>query len=401
MTFPMASSRAVGTATRPKLRAGALFLSAAVCCSLVAVACGGSSRGRQTSPSTTSAKGGAGGAISGAGKPPVPATGALLGASVYYDHSEPKTGQIGVLEANLGRTLDVDHIYYTWNQSFPGSLETADSQAGRIPFISWGCTNVDAIASGQYDDLIAQRADAIRAYGKPVYIRWYWEMDFKAKNKLPGANCLQADGGAGYIRAWQHIWTVFHDQGATNVAWVWCPGVEAFNRETADQYYPGDSYVDYVCADGYSRQSARPVSFAQIFGKFYAQWAGRKPIIIGETGAEAGSTQSTWITQMDQAVQAQFPDIKVLLYWDSIFQYNYTVTDPASVSALADLARTSYFNPLGKALSSPRHDHDERGAGQQSPQGTDAVGSGDRIWTRIAASGQARRLAPRVAPKLG
>jgi hypothetical protein len=340
--------------TAPKtspLRAGVRILGVAMCCGLV-VACGSGSRGKSSSPTSTPTGGGT--STASGDKPPSPSSGSLLGASVYYDHGKPKTGQIQALEANLGRTFDVDHSYYTWNQTFPGPLQAADEKAGRIPFISWGCTNVDDIASGKEDAALVQRADAVKAFGQPMYIRWYWEMDFQAKNRLPGANCLQADGGAGYIKAWQHIWTVFQQQGVHNVAWVWCPGVEAFNNGKADQYYPGDAYVDYVCADGYSRQAATPVSFSRIFSRFYQEWAGRKPMIIGETGAEAGPTQASWITQMEQSIETQYPDIKLLLYWDSIFKYNYTVTAPASLDALATLARNSYFNPLHKALLAPQ-----------------------------------------------
>ena len=328
----------------------AVVLSVVVGVCLIAV-CGGSSPAAKSTSTTTGATTKAGAGVATAnGKPPVPAHGALLGASVYYDHAIPKTGQITALEENLGRSLDVDHNYYTWDQSFPGVNETRDTQAGRIPFISWGCTNVDSIASGQYDSMITQRADAIKAYDHPVYIRWYWEMDFKAKNKLPGANCLQSDGGVGYVNVWRHIWNIFEQQGATNVAWVWCPGVEAFNNNTAMQYYPGDQYVDYACADGYSRQAAKPVPFAKIFAKFYSQFAARKPLIIGETGAEAGPTQAPWIAAMGQSMESQFPDIKVLVLWDSIFKYNYTITAPASVSALDALARSPYFNPLNKPI---------------------------------------------------
>ena len=43
--------------------------------------------------------------------------------------------------------------------------------------ISWGCEDVERILAGSYDAMIDDRADGLEALGKPLFLRWCWEMD--------------------------------------------------------------------------------------------------------------------------------------------------------------------------------------------------------------------------------
>lgn len=40
------------------------------------------------------------------------------------------------LEQRLGRTLDINHNFYGWDEPFPTDVERWDLLAGRIPMIS-------------------------------------------------------------------------------------------------------------------------------------------------------------------------------------------------------------------------------------------------------------------------
>ena len=94
----------------------------------------------------------------------------------------------------------------------------------------------------------------------------------------------------GYIEAWQHIWTIFQSQGATNVAFVWCPSIKGPTRLA---YYPGDAYVDWIGWDGYDRKQD-PTMLQTQFLPFYEYWAAHgKPLMIGETGAT--TDQATYL----------------------------------------------------------------------------------------------------------
>jgi hypothetical protein len=289
-------------------------------------------------------------------KPPLVPSGSLLGASVYYDHSEPKAGQINVLEADIGRTLDIDNNYFKFADNLVGSTAMADEQAGRIPLDSWACADPATIVSGKLDSKILAQAAEVKSYAYPIYLRWSWEMDQGAN-----ATCANKEGPAEFVLAWRHIWTLFQQAGATNAAWVWCPSHLAFSNNSYESYYPGDEYVDYACADGYSRSTSAPTSFADLFTPLYNAFStpnavtNGKPILIGETGEEPGATQAAWISQVGQQVSSDFPDIKALLFFDSRGKDDYAITAPASVTALANLARSTYFNPLDRPLSPEQH----------------------------------------------
>ena len=126
--------------------------------------------------------------------------------------------------------------------------------------ISWNGKTLNlAIGLGQYDDMIRSRAQAVKALGEKVLIRWMWEMDGREKAENTQHPAL-------YIAAWRHIHDVFAEEGASNVQWVWCPNATAFRIEddrNAPAYYPGDDYVDWICADGYNwapGRTERPVA---------------------------------------------------------------------------------------------------------------------------------------------
>ena len=57
------------------------------------------------------------------------------------------------------------------------------------------------------------------------------------------------------MQAWKHIVDIFRSVGANNVSYVWCPNFIYPSTTTWPTYaslYPGDSYVDWTCLDGYN-----------------------------------------------------------------------------------------------------------------------------------------------------
>src|SRR5581483_11611117 len=192
-----------------------------------------------TAASTTTTTWGVGGsptAVPGAAPsgPAAPAQGVLFGAHVKTGSSASaqKTG-VEALEAELGRKLAIDHYYHPWTDPFPTTREQWDFDNARIPMISWPKTYADQNHSCPRDAFIRQRADAIAALAQPLFIRWFWEMD-------GNRNLQYSESPAVYIAAFQHIVTLFRQEGATNVSWVWCPNASGFSDGSAQQYYPGD-----------------------------------------------------------------------------------------------------------------------------------------------------------------
>lgn len=281
-----------------------------------------------------------------------PRSGALVGAWVGPQTGPPEQQRQAVtdLEAQLQRRLDIDHHFYPWSKPFPTWRERWDLQAGRIPLISWNGTSTAAIAAGSYDHLIGQRADQVAALGKPVLLRWFWEMDTDNNGGESGA--AEVGTPARYIAAWRHIHALFAERGATNVEWVWCPTAMGFTKGDAPAYYPGDDAVDWICADGYSwsadRGSGRWRPFQEIFADFYA-WASRrpKPLMIGEFGVQQGDGKAGWIDDARRTLKEHYPAIAAVVYFSSIRSgFDWRIDSSASSSAaFRALAQDAYFRP--------------------------------------------------------
>jgi hypothetical protein len=277
--------------------------------------------------------------------PLAPASGVWFG---YYAQTAVYSQQAAQaamtnLETATGRTAGIDHWYEPWGDKFPTWRQPWDFAGGRIPMISWGKRKADAILSGADDAYIAARADGIKALGKPLFLRWFWEMDFSD-------NLAYSQSPQAYVAAWRHIHAIFTARGVTNVAWVWCPNASSFKTGSAQRYYPGDDVVDWICADGYNFAPDSPYrEFEPIFAGFYA-WASQrpKPLMIGEYGDQkAGPGQrAAWLDAAHTALVKKFPRILAVVYFHSDSEHDWTLSDePDALAAFRRMALDPYFNP--------------------------------------------------------
>jgi hypothetical protein len=323
--------------------AGTCALVASAVIAVVLVACGGrqvpgpASRSGSASPSGHLATGSL-----------VPSAGALFGAWVEptdgFTTSDEESA-VTALEHRLGRSLAIDQLYVRWDAPMPLAVARWDLQHGTIPMISWAGAPTSLIASGRYDAQIRARALQLRALPGPVMLRWFAEMDGTAN---------RADAGSPktFVAAWRHIHSIFASVGASNVSWVWCPTAFNFSTGYAQQFYPGNDFVDWVGADGYNWAPRRPgshwTSFGQIFSSFY-QWGAStgKPLLVGEFGVleAAPGQKAAWLRQAGQELRTQFPAIRAVVYFDSDHEnFNWRVTTSSSAfAAFRAFATDTYF----------------------------------------------------------
>jgi hypothetical protein len=309
--------------------------------------------------------------------PAIPPDGnAYLGAWVQPNGPGPFTGDtrvetelssLGEFQAELGRPLGMVHVFQNWDQAASNSVLNAISSTGAIPVIDWSCGSATgqngstaAIAKGTFDALITTFARQLKAYGKPVFLRWEWEPNL---DQLTNASCLHQTGntlaqdGLNYTHAWQTIYNIFKGSGANavganNVSFVWNPGLAGnISTPVLQDFWPGYQFVNWIGIDGYSRiapqQSgcvpANP-TFVQTFAtttsgcvNLYATLSGplfagsggsgnpTLPIMIGETGATnptgAPNHQRDYLEGSPGSILTayqtnQFPDIKAVNYYD-------------------------------------------------------------------------------------
>jgi beta-mannanase len=137
----------------------------------------------------------------------------------------------------------------------------------------------------------------------------------------------------------------------TNVTWVWCPNHRSIPQEpwnAPENYYPGDAYVDWTCADGYNWGTSQTVatggwnsqweSFDALFADVYARVTARapsKPFMIGEfASAEQGGDKGAWIADAAARMKAGYPQLRAFTWFNYNKETDWRVeSSPAATTA--------------------------------------------------------------------
>ena len=105
--------------------------------------------------------------------------------------SRVELGNLDTFNGNLGRPLGLVHVYVTWGQPIPLSVLSAVANTGAIPVVDLSCApgtvseSGDAmIAQGMFNSTIDGYASQLSAYGKPVFFRWFKEMNLIHESDL-------------------------------------------------------------------------------------------------------------------------------------------------------------------------------------------------------------------------
>ena len=279
--------------------------------------------------------------------PLVPTAGAYLGAYVqpasYFWQAQ--VAAVRSFQRQIGRPLELVHVYHPWNQPFPSPADRTFVHAGKVLLLTWGgAPDTKKIIAGQYDQMITARAQAVKELHRPILMEFRHEMD---RPNLQWA----IHGPAAYIKAWDHIRALFAAAGASNVGWVWCPTGYGFQVGRAQPFYPGNAEVDWVCADVYAFSPAQ--SLRQAAAPFL-DWAShtKKPVIIGEFAVNGpASAWPTWLTAAGDFAE-KYPQVKAIAYFDANGKdsngnpFMYWLGDhKQALRVFARLATTPYFHP--------------------------------------------------------
>ena len=277
----------------------------------------------------------------------VPRHGVYLGAYVQPE-TDTTSGFIGAVQsfqAQTGRSLRLVHVYSQWQKPFPDTLDQYVVDNGKVLLLTWGGSpNTKAIIAGRDDALIRARAEQIKALHRPILLEFRHEMD------RPNLQWT-IHGPADYIAAWDHIRKIFTQAGATNASWVWCPTGYGFQLGRAQAFYPGNSEVDWVCADVYANSPAQSLKAAAAPFLSWAQHTG-KPVILGEFGVNGQPGQ--WPGWLAAAAQLARSDrqIRAMAYFDANgnnsqgHPFSYWLGDhPQALTAFSRLLGEQFFQP--------------------------------------------------------
>jgi hypothetical protein len=191
-------------------------------------------------------------------------------------------------------------LYYSgWGERFRSAFALKADRHHAVTMVQIDPTaaSLTAIADGYYDRYLRSYAKAVGDFGaqtgQGVIIGFahepngYW-YQWGYKHVSPRV----------WIAAWRHIVTVFRQQGADNVTWLWTVNVidRAQGIVSPARWWPGSRYVTWVGIDGY--YYVRSVRFAALFGPVIkvVRSLTIDPILISETGVRR---QADKVTKID------------------------------------------------------------------------------------------------------
>jgi beta-mannanase len=273
------------------------------------------------------------------------------------------------LYEKIGKMPAISAQYLGWSDGFSRGLYDANAQVGRISFITWEYNarpgeeyenrTLDVIMDGVCDEYLTNWARAVSEFGKPIFLRWGHEM-----NRNWYLWCGTNNGGGepeGYgdpnkpDGPERYVHDLFIRNGAENVLWVWCPtapfttmdssyGSDGWNN--AENYYPGDEYVDCLCFDGYNwgtsdfGQQFNSIweRFDKIFKESYQRLQKinkKKPIIIGEfASTEDGGDKVAWVADTFEKLEQDYPKIKAIIWFHIAKETDWRIdSSPESLEA--------------------------------------------------------------------
>jgi glycosyl hydrolase family 26 len=206
-----------------------------------------------------------------------------------------------------------------------------------------------AIAAGEHDVELRRFAAAARATNIPIMFSFDGEMTaahpwggrFDGGGATTGyGDPTWPDGPEHFRDAYRRIVTIFRDEGATNVTFIFSPnsvsGYAAGDYwepwERFRWYYPGDEYMDWIGLSVYSEKIFQTGPNESFEGKLavgdmpgyegpYAEITalGSKPLAINEMGLNrmpSEQAKAQWVTDASAVLQSgRYPRIKAINWW--------------------------------------------------------------------------------------
>ncbi len=190
-----------------------------------------------------------------------------------------------------------------------------------------------AVSSGTYDSYLRRYACRAREFGGPLLIRLAHEMngDWYPWGTANSARFRRNNGNApaNYVAMWRHVVSIFREEGADNVQWVWAPNIFYVNavnspldqRRDLEDLFPGDAWVDWIGLSVFNdgvRHAWR--SFPVLFDDAYrvVTRLSEKPLMIAEMGATEqgapeGTSKAAWIEQtLLYDIPARYPRVRMV-----------------------------------------------------------------------------------------
>ncbi|MFY9888830.1 MAG: glycosyl hydrolase [Streptosporangiaceae bacterium] len=210
---------------------------------------------------------------------------------------------VDTFAAAIHRQPNVVLYYSKWGDPFETGLAKDARAHGATTFVQIDpeqSTRMAAVAAGRYDTYLRTFATQIRDWRYPVIVGFAPEM-----NGDWDSWGWRHTSPATWIAAWKHVVTIFRQQKATNVTWIWTINAGSNGTGPIQDWWPGASYVTWIGIDGYYFYSAS--TFRSTFGPTITQvraLTATKPILLSETAIGQVAGQARKIPDLFNGMRA-------------------------------------------------------------------------------------------------
>jgi hypothetical protein len=191
----------------------------------------------------------------------LPREGTVVGAYVQDNAGGSLVDAQRRFERMIDDTLRATRVFLRWDSSFPNDQVRWLKRKNRIIVLSvravrqdgslvpWASIAAAEPGSDTYS-VMTEWARGIRAFDRHIYFIFNHEPEAAANSSLGSS--------ADFVAAWRKLVQVFRQERVRNVSWTWTMTDWAFqttDERAANNWYPGDDYVDVIGADLYNSAS--------------------------------------------------------------------------------------------------------------------------------------------------
>jgi hypothetical protein len=257
-------------------------------------------------------------------------------------------GDTGRFQAQTGQRTSVPSVFLGWGQgqTWGSPFARLFATLGPIPMVHIGtkakrvareAISPQAIAQGRGDSYLFAYADAIAAYNARIYVRVLAEMNNPGTLYSPrdrhGRSRGPSHSPAQYVRAFRRVYLILHGGTAAELnAKLSTAGLPGVSRDVpvnpasrltviwnpvagislANEFYPGNAYVDMVGNDMYA--STRGVASYSANEQLYRRHAS-KPYALPEWGLH-GIDDETFVRRICAFLKTR-PRTRLAAYYEA------------------------------------------------------------------------------------
>ncbi|HWH84343.1 MAG TPA: glycosyl hydrolase [Burkholderiaceae bacterium] len=198
------------------------------------------------------------------------------------------------------------------------------------------------------------RAWSVWPSGSSPCIRLAHEMN---GNWYPWSAAIGGNSAQAYVVMWQRVLGIFWAKGLDShtVQWIWAVNHEDASPAHAEDYYPGDAYVNWIGVDGYNWGASQSWSSwsrpDQVFAPMVARLRGvsTKPLALTETASSTSlpgkvdvAAKSQWISELFAYATAPGTGARMIVWFNEDKETDWAVFGGSNGDETYRSGRTSY-----------------------------------------------------------